>query len=1250
MVLDSEDEGDDDFDTQSSWSEQDDDVEALGIRTTSSNALDITDGTDSAPKQTENAKAALAPLKEQDPPENEGQSTTKRDECAAGSEKSRRGLLESSPENDTRQELASEPTRPVTKATATSQSTPDELPSLSQLVADPPLQAPESGVGEIEEVSRTYVRLSSATPSLSSIDSVQLEQLQASDTDTRNDRVVIEREAPIVDEVAASETAPVQENQHSPPRRSFRPRTSIQLHPYLIEGEKHRNQFRGAHIAPLRITHSSQEHETKRRNAQNEDSQDTEFEAEGESQESDIQSESQDADILAELLSSPSRRLSPIAEDEELQTPRQGVQRESQDDDELPDITDIVKTLGAPGSRQLGRARTYGKAHAKAKKTSNIVTGTSSRAFTDVFDVPDSPPLTSPSKRGSLEVVIDNSKETPIATHQARKAFVNPRAQYIDLPTPAASSAVQRRIEEVMPQFEEPIERLPPFLRIAARSAGSRHAIGRQGPAQKFVRLDNREATAEAQSVLRQWRGRSPVHRAAPKAKRAPLRDVSRTTGNIRRNAAPSTKLPRPRPLAATRIPRVVKQTRIIWPVKEEDSKDLVQIKAEPGAQQLPPKKRVKIRRGPRPIVSRSAQLEITETEYGARDRRAALDHTKRNLDRGYRRYRNGADGMNHLLLSRFLDDGDGGASRHDGSRAETSGALLTPHQIASTMRRRKRQPMHIDAEIAKYRQPETVMDTIEVTPTTNIERLFDDHLHGLGGPTAVYSIDFDIKPLRSDVYFHEATFIGQGRLSKALQLDAGTCLGRRQQPTSTYSLKGKDLKWTAWLDTVSIDIQACFNWIIERVEVFANIDDEILDLETVKCLLFVVGYFQESLSTNTSSELSRCIEFMIEPIQGLLECLEVLTSDLAVEDNVNNRRVLSLATYTAVLASQLLRLASTNTFSLQRDPILKLEGILQRATAITVKLLFIIGLSPLDDLYEDLRQEAFRQGGIREDHHPAQAWIIIMHLVQAAKIPRFSVWNAVNDRLLTNIDFQTDAKVIEQAWRSMFSLLPLLEFDKLGILRSRARYRETFDNWALPQKLIKRVFDLYSPNLENLSSYTNYCKAIFNRCHHLIQVWGWRRYGSILGTLFDFFATHKFSDISGHKADTQREFLTDLDGALSSFVVKEDQCFHVFLKILHSATRQLREAGDAKEIRNLVTRLLPNQELQQGDGRIDEGSLKNHHDLLYTLYWAAPMELKQKIKDMLDAVERKRREGERPGSRSNGGLRANAFAYMRRV
>ena len=359
----------------------------------------------------------------------------------------------------------------------------------------------------------------------------------------------------------------------------------------------------------------------------------------------------------------------------------------------------------------------------------------------------------------------------------------------------------------------------------------------------------------------------------------------------------------------------------------------------------------------------------------------------------------------------------------------------------------------------------------------------------------------------------------------------------------------------------------------------------------------------------------------MTDVMERLTQCLEVLTSTLDFRDDFNNRRIMDLSVFEVVLIFKMLRLSATH--GGQRTTS-QLEALLQRTATTSVKLLFIVGLSSVQSLYDDLQYLASREAGIKSSENPTQAWVILMHIMHAARIPRVTFWDAVNLQLLENISIESDARVLEKIWYSGFTLLPLMEFNELGVLVTRSRYRATAENWVLPQKIAKRLFELYASDAEQPPNFNNYCRATFSRCHHLIQVWGWRRYGSIVGTFFDFFASHGFSHIGSEMMGTSPEFINDLDGALSSAIDSEDQCFHIFLKIVHSAIKQLREAGEAKEIRNLVTRLLPNHDLQYQEGpskATSTTSLRNHRDLLSTLYWAAPPEVQHKINMMLGLV-----------------------------
>jgi len=88
--------------------------------------------------------------------------------------------------------------------------------------------------------------------------------------------------------------------------------------------------------------------------------------------------------------------------------------------------------------------------------------------------------------------------------------------------------------------------------------------------------------------------------------------------------------------------------------------------------------------------------------------------------------------------------------------------------------------------------------------------------------------------------------------------------------------------------------------------------------------------------------------------------------------------------------------------------------------------------------------------------------------------------------------------------------------------------------------------------------------------------------------------------------------FLGELDTEPSLDVEPEDRCFHILLKMVALVIKHLANAKDTKTIRNLVARLLPNHNRQFSKNEAirqrDIASLRNHHDLLCTMYWAAPV------------------------------------------
>ncbi|OAA58817.1 Methyl methanesulfonate-sensitivity protein 22 [Cordyceps fumosorosea ARSEF 2679] len=126
---------------------------------------------------------------------------------------------------------------------------------------------------------------------------------------------------------------------------------------------------------------------------------------------------------------------------------------------------------------------------------------------------------------------------------------------------------------------------------------------------------------------------------------------------------------------------------------------------------------------------------------------------------------------------------------------------------------------------------------------------------------------------------------------------------------------------------------------------------------------------------------------------------------------------------------------------------------------------------------------------------------------------------------------------------------------------------------------------------------------------------WGWRRSGSIIGTIFDFFGSQNLEHLRNEEVNASPKFLESLAEHPSLTIEPGDQCFHLFLKLLALSIQKLRAAGAINDIRNLVARIIPNHNRQhlkeQTVHERDLAALRNHHDLLATLYWAAPPDMR---------------------------------------
>jgi hypothetical protein len=769
---------------------------------------------------------------------------------------------------------------------------------------------------------------------------------------------------------------------------------------------------------------------------------------------------------------------------------------------------------------------------------------------------------------------------------------------------------------------------LPQFIRVAARAARSRKGQGRQSPSRKFIRLANREDTQDVQSVMDDWKG----GRIKPKllsfersnfsnTPESPLQPIQNNRQTRLRSPESKVKLShRNLTIGNVGLPRKLVVSR----GKQRSMNDFVSkehtapqfpgpISRHNSGSILPPRRERAHYQHP---LARPAQLESDEVEYSSRNPATAFKTTKRALDALYRTVRKRPVPQANLQLSRFLADEDvvrQSIESEQNDAMSKAGSRNPPAKvIQKAQRRKKRSPRRIDAGAAMYRQPSDPLILEYLAPAhLPVVDGEGNKLFGLAKFGTNYPRNFDILPLQPGVFFHESTLIGSGRLAEVLKGIVSN-QGPVQLPAS-LQLADKTFCWESWDENVSSEVGLCFDWILDQL----NAQDTPASspgAQSIAITNFVYDYVLNHLSFAGKLDESNFLSRM-------KEILEEFSSRIAANDGLFQdgwaKEAIEILSMVVLLALRLLQMARVQPG--QDSLTYELEDLLKTLAAHLIKTLMDQGLDGIRKLYDDLQYLSYRERGIRNDQYAVQGWVIVIKVLQAAKITRGSFWDLANSKLVdVSVKDIRDARMMEKLWYSMFSLLPLCEFDEFGVVISSHRQEISFDNWMLPQQLLKRVFQLYSLNPRQFPGFNNYCRSIVGRCHHLMVEWGWWKCSGVIGTLFDFFASQNLSHLRNEEVYTSPRFLEELATGPSLAVEPEDRCFHIFLKLVALSIQHFRQAGDDKNTRNLVARLLPNHNRQypkeESVHQRDLASLRNHHDLLCTLFWSAPPELRPKL------------------------------------
>lgn len=745
----------------------------------------------------------------------------------------------------------------------------------------------------------------------------------------------------------------------------------------------------------------------------------------------------------------------------------------------------------------------------------------------------------------------------------------------------------------------------PRFLKIAARSATRRQDMGRSSPARKVIQLATREDHVDAVSVLNNWRAGSILQRpsvtAARKAKktkpRGPKQPLRETSGN---GSSTSRRAPM---LSAGPSRRLVKQVSQTGSVKYQSDKAAPQPRTKPQ-----PRTNNKFTRSGSG-AARPAQLEMDEADQSSS---IAFRTTKRRLDQLYRKQRGDLSASSILTFDNAPDTYYPASPPPEDNPVPLRIVEEPPDQNKSRFRKRTK-PRRIDVEAPQFSRANDPIpvETIPVPEPIQPVEVDGEKLRGLGPYGTQYTHHFETFPLDSRVYFHESTLIGSGVFESVMNHHERLSELRSR---ISFNLGDQVLRWGPWDAQVSSELGVLLDSIadqLERITIEGDPPDPTFVLGAAR---FILKFMMESLSLTeqTSAKSFGCRT--LEVFGGFNGRIKAL---LGRHDHTTQPRYSLIAgVYDQLILYVLLALRlCQNDTSLVGEQF-QMEDLLKDLSKTAISSLLINGMDQVKQAYTDLGSPCVRDRGLRDDMPVVHSWVTVMKVLEQARIPRSSFWDVMYSVMATpELVTSIDAGDHERLWKNMFALLPLTEFNDKGILIAGSKHDAAVDGWALPQKLLKKVFQVYKDNPRQSPSFNNYCRALVGRCHYLVQQWGWRKCVAVVGVIFDFFGSQNLAHLRNEEVYQSPKFLEELGGRPSLAVEKADKCFHIFLKLIALSIKKLSETRSFNDIRNLIARTMPNHNRQllkeQTIHERELAALRNHHDLLCTLFWASPPDLR---------------------------------------
>jgi hypothetical protein len=796
-------------------------------------------------------------------------------------------------------------------------------------------------------------------------------------------------------------------------------------------------------------------------------------------------------------------------------------------------------------------------------------------------------------------------------------------------------------------------QRVPQFLRIAKRQARQRPDCARVRPTNKHIRLQTAMDTEDAHTTLRQWR--SGVLKAKTThgqgvnrpTRRGPLIDIvnnaQRGQHQLNAEKEPSVvlqEISRQR-FRTAHLPRQQELPDEL-PIHQRTPVSHKDLRAHVSTLASGPGKRRQDTQHKRQRF-RAAQLEGLEADYGRNDRRMTFQQGLREVDRQFDLQPSINQPSRNPQLARFLANADTVLppvpSEIDIANEEDPPLPKKPPAPKRSLKRKVR-AQRLDVDTRDYRQPSepALADLLDqpllVDYTTLIQEGAQGQpvLQGLGPSGTRYTTTFDVSPLKSDTYFHASTFIGGMELHRALTKGGGG---------------GRDLDQHAGYFTISHNVRTirCGPWNDETISLISDLMMDVwrpLDNMTVhdddrekilsgifrdssQVLRSLITYFSTRLSFLDPIDRQSFVIKTKQFVDSMFK--QTLTANMmSFRQSTTpafHLESLRMMTYLLVIVMQTRQIAQHSLVDSSVAP--KLAKLMMSISKPIVSHI-LRQVSQLSEFLERNKKFVERENGIQNSEILVESLVVCMHVLAAINVYEATFWDLISQELATEAVRCTDVRRFESLWGTLFTLLPFVEVDDSGIIDSRRRTSFQHDNWLLIRDILKRLFDMYPYTCRvRGSSLNDYVRATLTRCHHLIHFWHWNRCDRMLSEAYDFFAKNLLQNLRREESNGSVQFLEDPSNNHALLVASNDNAFHIFLKCLALGLLGMRNLYHGKKIQSIASRLVPlhgrSNPKEQPMELESQQALRNHHDLLCTLYYASPPSYRPKLDTLRDLV-----------------------------